>query len=94
MKHGWQAEDNDGDRPLVVYYELPEGGVVVADRLLDFAHRPVHLFLTIEPTPWLSIIECKVDLVGGSKVGVASARTRDISGADANETKMSRRSQY
>lgn len=38
-----QAEDNDGDGPLVVYNELPEGGVVVANRLLDFANRLVHL---------------------------------------------------
>lgn len=45
VKYRREAENNDGDGPLVIYDELPEGSVVVANRLLDFAHRPVHLLL-------------------------------------------------
>lgn len=47
VRYGWEAEDDDGNRSLVVHYELPQSGVVVANGLLDFPHRLVYLLIAI-----------------------------------------------
>lgn len=43
MKYRRETEHDDSNSPLVVHDELAERGVIVAHRLLDLPHGPVHL---------------------------------------------------